>query len=131
MNNFKKFTPQNCASTRKGECRVSFSTKSGSISFTKEASAKMDLGTDKKISFLQSEIDPREWLVYLSEDGFPLRSKDEKTFMIQSTSLCKTIIGCAKISVKSTSMLIGQPVEIEGVEAFPIIISSAKNRENA
>ncbi|MDD2984693.1 MAG: hypothetical protein PHQ74_15040 [Crocinitomicaceae bacterium] len=128
MEGFKKYTPETCVSTRKGELRISFSSKSGGIFFNRTVVEKMKLTEGQKVTLFQSEKDEREWFVAVTSDGFALRTKDEKSLQTQNTAVCKEILRIAKVEAPSTSLLIGVPSVIDGLEMYPIILASAKNK---
>lgn len=109
--------------------------KSGMFSLSSTASERIGLNYGDKVILHQNEEFPKDWYLEKTTDdkGFIMRGKGESEYLKKSLCFASQAV---RISIlKSLSMpesenitlIVGQKVDYEGVELFPLITKHAEN----
>ena len=127
----KTFNAENCVSSRTLKPSVRICTKSGVISFNKEAASRMNLNDGDQVTIHQSEEEESDWFVSkVNESGFQLRAATQGgSLLFNNTTLCRMIADSVNYIGQSGKLMVGsEPVTSGEVKYWPLITASLRNK---
>lgn len=110
----KEFNAVNSKSTRKGEATVSFSSKTGVVTISKEAARVLGIDGTSMVTILQDTASPKDWYIKkVSENGFTLRLTAGKggALLFNCSAICKAVQYSLNVSASVKCPLANEPVD--------------------
>ena len=125
----KSFNPGNTRTIRMGKPTIRFA-KQGQILLSSTLVQKIGLTENDSIEFIQDEENLGDWYLVKAkpEQGFQLRSyKKSNGLLANSAGMVLSFLeSIGKKNAKSVGCLVAtEPTEVEGLELYAIITSSA------